>query len=621
MPWRHVLRALIFPACCLAVNVIALTSARMPEDAWPPASQRTALALKIIAAACALAMAALPAGVAIMLWADRLARAGRIPVFNAFRFTYRVARALNAGVAIGLLLGCTTPLVLLGLVDPVFVPSAAVWVLMLLAAVLRLVRSTGLDPAASPPIIVRGRATELDDAPPLRALVEPIARKFGAPLPRHVVLGLEPAVFCVARDVVANEEVLSGGTLFVSLPMSRVMGRGELAALVAFGLWPEGVIGESRRRFVEQARSRTAHLLEAQPPALFFRAALGGAYLPIQFWVEMWAGLDPAVWQGAAQGGAIVAGRETMATALARQLLCRSAWMPFVSELHRAVRAPGFQPSEAENVSRQLARRLAGLVDEPDSLRPYESPESLHAAQPALAMLIAGLGVATADVATRLRAAPADPAVEMIERADDIERELSGQIIRALQPEWPSRREVASCKAADAGGAGVEAPCLRREKQSADPEPHPDERPMFTAVSTRRATEGVLLGVVIALSALWLTWTVARPFVYRAFPEWGATKTGPSVFPFTAHIGDAGISFTNGSERIWVCTAELGFPHVTRPYTAVFLLNPDETRLITYFVFRGSDPHTTDAMVRSAARDKGSLECVESSGRTHLSGW
>jgi hypothetical protein len=620
MPWRHVLRALIFPACCLAVNVLVFISSRMQSGVSFPARSHIALAAGLVAAACALVVAALTAGVSVMVQVARMSQAGRLPVFIAVRLTYRVARALNVLVGVGLLVACATPFVLVApvapsLVLPVLAPA-------IVSGIAVLMRVLAAGPRQEPdPVRLRGRAVNLEDAPAVRALVEPMARKVGVPPPRHLVLGLDPGVFCILRDVTVNEEVLVGGSLFLSLPMSRALDRGELAGLIAFEIGREGAFVGDSRQYIENVRRRASALLAHQPSDPVARAAFSGLFLPVRLWSDMLSGLDLAIWRGAAQAGAVVAGRETMASALAKLLLYPSAWGPFFSQLHRDVRESAFDESYSEDLSPRLASRCTELANAPDFLRPFESMEALNAAQPLLAVLTGSLGVAPRDVAARLRAAPADPTVDVIEGAGDIERELSTDIIRELRPAWPRRREPSSPEAQEAAANAIAAPPVLLQESDGEPRPLWDQRPMFTTGSGRRSHEGVILGLLFLLMALWFVWMVAEPLIDRAFPELWATKTGPEAFPVTVHLGDRGIAFTNGSASAWECTVEVGFPHVTTSYIATFAVEPRQTREVPYLAFREGVPNTDDSMVRGAARGRGSIECSEPSGTTHTWGW
>jgi hypothetical protein len=142
-----------------------------------------------------------------------------------------------------------------------------------------------------------------------------------------------------------------------------------------------------------------------------------------------------------------------------------------------------------------------------------------------------------------------------------------------------------------------------------------DPRQMFTiGRDHRRLDEFVIRGAVIAM-VVWLVWTAARPLIYRIAPEIGATKSGPSVFPVTVHIGEEAVAFTNGSTEPWSCLAELGFD---QEYMSTLSIEPHHTRELLYLEFRSSGVPVDPAVSRRAARGKITLRCAEPSGITHL---
>ena len=106
---------------------------------------------------------------------------------------------------------------------------------------------------------------------------------------------------------------------------------------------------------------------------------------------------------------------------------------------------------------------------------------------------------------------------------------------------------------------------------------------------------------------------VARPLVYRAFPNFGATRQGAPGFPLIIHIGMNALTFTNESGEEWTCTANLGY---TSDHMSTFALEPEERHQIAYANFQ-KPGYTVDIdVLRSEARDKIAMVCVEPSGRT-----
>lgn len=85
---------------------------------------------------------------------------------------------------------------------------------------------------------VIGKSLPREEQPKLWEFVTNLAQKLGAQPPRHVVIGLEPNFYVTSADVT----VLPGSTthrdetLYVSLPLMRILSRDELAAVVGHEL-------------------------------------------------------------------------------------------------------------------------------------------------------------------------------------------------------------------------------------------------------------------------------------------------------------------------------------------------------------------------------------------------
>jgi len=152
----------------------------------------------------------------------------------------------------------------------------------------------------------------------------------------------------------------------------------------------------------------------------------------------------------------------------------------------------------------------------------------------------------------------------------------------------------------------------------ATPSPLADARPLFNVGKEPRTLEGAVLKLAVVVLVLGNVWIWVRPVVHRAFPEIGATETGPPVFPVQVHIGRDTVGFTNPSSAAWTCKASLGFYET---YTATFSVGPDQTRAVPDLEFGGTDvAEDIEAQLdarREAAREKISIECAEPSGQTH----
>ena len=84
----------------------------------------------------------------------------------------------------------------------------------------------------------KGNEIDLQTHPKLFSLIEEVSATLGAKKPAHVVLGLEPNFYVTSADVniPGNNSVLSGGTLYLSLPLSRILTLTEMKAIIGHEL-------------------------------------------------------------------------------------------------------------------------------------------------------------------------------------------------------------------------------------------------------------------------------------------------------------------------------------------------------------------------------------------------
>ncbi len=80
---------------------------------------------------------------------------------------------------------------------------------------------------------VQGDELSREQAPELWRRLEDLVGRLGAQMPRHLVVGLDPTLFVTNADVVCSTGTLSGPTLYVSLPLCRILTVDELLAFLA----------------------------------------------------------------------------------------------------------------------------------------------------------------------------------------------------------------------------------------------------------------------------------------------------------------------------------------------------------------------------------------------------
>jgi Zn-dependent protease with chaperone function len=85
---------------------------------------------------------------------------------------------------------------------------------------------------------VIGMAVDTERAPSLHVLVDKVAGELGAPRPNNIVVGLDPTFFATSAVVHTpfDQKPLRGETLFLSLPLIRMMSQEEVTSVVGHEL-------------------------------------------------------------------------------------------------------------------------------------------------------------------------------------------------------------------------------------------------------------------------------------------------------------------------------------------------------------------------------------------------
>ncbi len=87
-------------------------------------------------------------------------------------------------------------------------------------------------------VIFAGHSATADDQPELFELVNTIAAEIGGRAPENIVLGLDPTFFAISNPVkIASQNVrLTGETMYLSLPLLRVLSVPEITAIIGHEL-------------------------------------------------------------------------------------------------------------------------------------------------------------------------------------------------------------------------------------------------------------------------------------------------------------------------------------------------------------------------------------------------
>lgn len=278
---------------------------------------------------------------------------------------------------------------------------------------------------------VVGRRLAPQESPALWALVRDTAEAAGTAPPDHIVAGLEPNFFVTEASVRTLDGELKGRTMFISLPLSRILSRRELQAVIGHELGHyRGQDTEFSRKFYPIYRGTWDALvgLEAGGGEGAGRLALLPATAILAFFFEAFTVAEHEISREreleADRVGGRIGGASAAASALVKVHAFTGYWDVIRREMARAL-ADG---KAYTNVSAFFSRLVADNV-RPEALVGLGEQRLAHPTDthPPLGVRLQSLGVSLAAVeAAALTVPPSEPAAALVTALESIEEELSG---------------------------------------------------------------------------------------------------------------------------------------------------------------------------------------------------
>jgi Zn-dependent protease with chaperone function len=270
--------------------------------------------------------------------------------------------------------------------------------------------------------------------------VRVISTAVGAPPAEHVLAGLRPGIFATSEPVVCLDRRVTGRTLYLSLPLARILSVEELRGLVAHELAHHAAVQakvtgrvvlihaglrRSLRTLSEHGSGvRGATAWPARSVLSLFTEAFAPAVAPCFTAREL----------AADRAAADLVGPRTLAAALVKVHAFTPAWNVVSVAMDHAV-VDGTQYVNASVLFEQVVAASA----DPERLVGAGALSSLHPTDihPTLAERLRALGVTPADVSIAARdTRPQPSAAGLIEGCDVIERDLSEVEHRIAALEW-----------------------------------------------------------------------------------------------------------------------------------------------------------------------------------------
>jgi Zn-dependent protease with chaperone function len=326
-----------------------------------------------------------------------------------------------------------------------------------LAGIVSLARASLSVVRTATTTVVGHRLTE-QAQPAVWQFVRDTAREARVLTPHHVVAGLDANFFVTDAPVRTPDGVLRGRTMFLSLPLARILSVPELRAIVGHELGHyKGQDTTWSRKFypvyrgTSEALDRLAHAARGGVGSLVLLPAVA----LLGFFLDRFALAERAISRerelAADHVGAALVGPVVTATALAKVHAFAGHWYrlraTLVNELARRRAAPA-------NASRLFASFVADHA-RPEVLAGLAGSHLAHPtdSHPPLAARLENLGVSLAQVsAAALEVDPASPAVALVEDYEALERALTGT----------EQTLLAEARAADAAAPAAPAPVTAR---------------------------------------------------------------------------------------------------------------------------------------------------------------
>lgn len=384
------------------------------------------LSLAVIGLAMSLSLITIKLlGFGVCSAAARMAWSGTAPLGPASKLAYRVSvfgSFANLALSVTLIVVCLqlTWMRLLGI--SYLGLDLAMIGLMLFVSCVGIVRLLGALPPApqAEPVALSGMAAQPDEQPELAAILERISRSLHVSAPEAIVYGLEPAIQCTRRPVRLDGEEIRGLTLFLSLPLCRLLSESELIALIAGELAKCELVPADWEAWITGTFARWQLIAETRNSSYFDLLWL---------WMEQWSVWSLTLSLHCARRATVIAGRENTAAGLVLSALVQRKWEAFLAQVQLELQRGAIDPTrDAVNLSTRFASLMTAMrSDLAANYWSTEEPES--AGLPDLAKL---LQVDPSEIGQRIARGAEGPAFDRLTGIERIEVELSAQQIRRI---------------------------------------------------------------------------------------------------------------------------------------------------------------------------------------------
>lgn len=252
--------------------------------------------------------------------------------------------------------------------------------------------------------LVLGKSISEEAEPKLWKLVKETASRLGATPPKNIIIGLEPNFYVTSADVVVYPGAIKqpDETLYLSLPLMRILSREELTAVIGHELGHfRGEDTKFSLRFypIYAGTAQALTALEGRNQDGAGTLALLPAFAILSFFMEQFAKAERTIGRNreleADKAGASVASGQALATSLLKIGVCTPLW----SSIRTAIVAALNQGKTYTNVSTLYAEVAASSV-KPELLEEVAATATTHPTDthPPTVARIQALGLSVAEL-------------------------------------------------------------------------------------------------------------------------------------------------------------------------------------------------------------------------------
>lgn len=280
--------------------------------------------------------------------------------------------------------------------------------------------------------VVLGKKLPRENHPKLWQFVNELAEKMGAKRPDAIVAGLEPNFYVTEANVVCLDGKLKGRTMFVSIPLCRILGLDEMKAVLGHELAHyKGLDTRFSRRFYPIYRGATQGLVNI---ASGFSEKGGAgqlvllpAFATLSYFLDSFSESEKAISRerelAADKEAASIDSARNLATALVKLHAFSAVWPAIRQEMKRAL-GEGRQFTNVSSFFADSAREMAkaeviNSVSEEGPVHPTDTHPPLSQRLKNLSLTFEDVSRDAADLS------PSKPAVGLIENLEELEQELT----------------------------------------------------------------------------------------------------------------------------------------------------------------------------------------------------